>query len=116
MKQFFIALGVMCTLLLGGVLTGPQYGWAQAYTPATIDAFNTTNQNIYQTADDNLKLGYKSLRSFGYVIGGMGVVALGIMCMFGKMQFGWLFMAVGGMAIIALIDQAFQYTGGINVT
>jgi type IV secretory pathway VirB2 component (pilin) len=50
-----------------------------------------------------------------YAVGGMGITSLGIMSMFGKLRFSVLFMAIGGLAIIGLIDQAVLYAAGQGV-
>jgi hypothetical protein len=97
-------------------MAGPTKAGAQAFTSKSFTPLATSNEAIYNTAGRTLGRAYANIRTISYAIGALGVVGLGIMCMFGKLNFQWLFMAIGGMALIALIDQAMGFIAGTEFT
>ncbi len=77
------------------------------------DLFKDTK--VFSTVGDATKRSYLNVRTMSYAVGGIAMVALGVMSMFGKLRFSVLFMAIAGLAMIALIDQTFQYIGGAEI-
>ncbi len=116
MKQSLYAMIAVMVVLLAGLMAGPNQAGAQAFSARTFTPLATSNEVIYNTAGRTMGRAYANIRTISYAIGALGVVGLGIMCMFGKMQFQWLFMAIGGMALIALIDQAMGFIAGTEFT
>lgn len=116
MKQSLYAMIAVMVVLLAGLMAGPNQAGAQAFSARTFTPLATSNEAIYNTAGRTLGRAYANIRTISYAVGALGVVGLGIMCMFGKMQFQWLFMAIGGMALIALIDQAMGFIAGTEFT
>jgi sulfite exporter TauE/SafE len=74
-----------------------------------------SDTTVFSTVGDAGTRGYQNVRTMSYAVGGMAMVALGVMSMFGKLRFSVLFMAIAGLAMIALIDQAFLYFGGSDI-
>jgi hypothetical protein len=127
MKQSLYAMIAVMVVLLTGLMansTSAMAADAPAATTTTGGKFSTKvfnplqedNEKIYTTAGTTLGRAYANIRTISYAVGALGIVGLGILCMFGKLNFQWLFMAIGGMAIIALIDQAMGFIGGTNFT
>lgn len=116
MKQSLYAMIAVMVVLLAGLLAGPGNAGAQAFSSRTFTPLATSNEVIYTTAGRTLGRAYSNIRTISYAVGALGIVALGILCMFGKLNFQWLFMAIGGMAIIALIDQAMGFIAGTDFT
>jgi type IV secretory pathway VirB2 component (pilin) len=89
------------------------------YTNNASCDFNTappfTNTQVFNTVGNAAGDNYAAIRTMAYAVGGMGITSLGIMSMFGKLRFSVLFMAIGGLAIIGLIDQAVLYAAGQGV-
>jgi hypothetical protein len=116
MKQSLYAMVAVMVVLLAGLMAGPTKAGAQAFSARTFTPLATSNEIIYNTAGRTLGRAYANIRTISYAVGALGIVGLGIMCMFGKLNFQWLFMAIGGMAVIALIDQAMGFIAGTEFT
>lgn len=111
MKQSLYAMIAVMVVLLAGLMADSRTAYAQ-FSYKSFTPLATSNEVIYNTAGRTLGRAYANIRTISYAVGALGIVALGILCMFGKLNFQWLFMAIGGMAIIALIDQAMNFIGG----
>jgi len=110
---FFSALGGLTMIaVIDQILAFFSYS-STACTIIAGPVFSDTT--VFSTVGDASKKSYLSVRTMSYAVGGIAMVALGVMSMFGKLRFSVLFMAIAGLAIIALIDQTFLYIGGADI-
>lgn len=110
---FFSALGGLTMIAVIGQV---QNFFSYSSTSCSMVAGDLfSNTTVFSTVGDAMKRSYLNVRTMSYAVGGIAMVALGVMSMFGKLRFSVLFMAIAGLAIIALIDQTFQYIGGADI-
>ena len=110
---FFSALGGLTMIaVIGQVQNFFSYSSASCSMVAG-DLFSDTT--VFSTVGDASTRSYQNVRTMSYAVGGIAMVALGVMSMFGKLRFSVLFMAIAGLAMIALIDQTFLYFGGSDI-
>jgi uncharacterized membrane protein len=110
---FFSALGGLTMIaVIDQVLAFFNYS-STSCTVTTGALFSDTT--VFSTVGDAGTRSYQNVRTMSYAVGGIAMVALGVMSMFGKLRFSVLFMAIAGLAMIALIDQAFLYFGGSEI-
>lgn len=73
--------------------------------PAQADVFGTVMDKGRQT--------FVSIRNTVYVLCGLGIIGLGVLGIFGRWQWRWLFSMAGGLLLIAVAGFAIDYlTGG----
>ena len=110
---FFSALGGLTMIaVIDQVLAFFNYS-STSCTVTTGALFSDTT--VFSTVGDASTRSYQNVRTMSYAVGGIAMVALGVMSMFGKLRFSVLFMAIAGLAMIALIDQTFLYFGGSDI-
>ena len=51
-------------------------------------------------------------RQVAYGLAGLGIAGLGVMAMLGRFQWRWFFAIVGGLLILAGLNQGLQYITG----
>jgi len=111
MKQvlrWLVALAVVVTL--GGVADG---AFAQKFTSQGIGGAGGTGagdlfKNTEELADNTVG----RTQQVVYGLGGLGAIALGALAFFGRFQWSWFFGLIGGLAMIAGLQQGIQYFTG----
>ena len=63
--------------------------------------FGTVNNHIMKITQDRADTIYITVRKLSYVLAGLGALTLVILAAFGKFQWKWFFMLLGGLFILA---------------
>ena len=111
MKQvlrWLVAVAVVVTL--AGVADG---AFAQKFTSQGIGGSGGTGagdlfKNTEELADNTVG----RTQQVVYGLGGLGAIALGALAFFGRFQWSWFFGLIGGLAMIAGLQQGIQYFTG----
>lgn len=64
-------------------------------------SFGTSNNQLLRVTEAKADAVYLTVRKVTYVLAGLGAIALVVMAAFGKFEWKWFFMLIGGLFILA---------------
>jgi len=107
-------------IILVGYASTATYISTQAPFPNTIVADQATMQLADGSSDAELFTQSKTLAygtankslQVAYALAGLGILGLGTLAMLGRFQWRWFFAIVGGLAVIASLNEGLQYITG----
>ncbi len=63
--------------------------------------FGTVNNKFLEVTEERADILYATIKKVSYVLAGIGAIALVVMAAFGKFQWKWFFMLIGGLFLLA---------------
>lgn len=67
------------------------------------------NAAVFTEATGKLESFYNNFRTWVFIAGGFGALALGLLSFFGKFEWKWFWMLLGGLLIVGLIGEAIDF-------
>jgi hypothetical protein len=113
MKQvlrWFLALAVVVTL--SGMAEGAFAQGAGGFNSAGIGGGDGGRGELFTQAERLTDSTVGRTQQVIYGMGGLGAIALGALAFFGRFQWSWFFGLVGGLVLIAGLQQGIQYFTG----
>jgi hypothetical protein len=111
MKQILRWLcAIAVVVMLGGVTDN---ALAQKFSSQGIGGSGGTGAgNLFSNTEELADNTVGRMQQVVYGVGGLGAIALGALAFFGRFQWSWFFGLIGGLGLIAGLQQGIQYFTG----
>lgn len=100
----FVMLFVVMFQLLGPMTMDA--AMAQSYSNTIIGA---GDGKVFDEISGAMCTAYDNLKTIIYAMAGLAAIAIGVGCMFGKFDWNWMFVIIGGIVIIVLVGEGIQF-------